>query len=191
MRIWWRWGAPYADVCKCPGTRRGSATARQSLAWSSTQCRGLTSDSLGRGGRSRRRSSRSSVPQIPPGDLEFSGALCPTFPIPVFFDVCCLLFFIDKSSCSLNTMDCLVNVLLCRCVYSIIHAEIHFFLFSWSLIYKFLVRRRRSAIPRFAKLLGPAFFLGWLFFLHCQVVWNNICDLPLFQVENVKSKIEI
>ena len=72
MRIWWRWGAPNADVCKCPGTRRGSAIARQSSTWTSTQCRGLTSDSLGRGGRSRRRSSRSSVPQIPPGDLVLS-----------------------------------------------------------------------------------------------------------------------
>ena len=68
------------------------------------------------------------------------------------------------------------------------------FIFHWQLlclIYRILVRRRRSAIPRFAKLLGPAFFLGWIFFLHCRVVWNNICDLPLFQVENVKSKIEI
>ena len=31
----------------------------------------------------------------------------------------------------------------------------------WEL-YVVFVRRTRSAIPRFAKLLGPAFFLGWL-----------------------------
>ena len=30
--------------------------------------------------------------------LEFSGALCPIVTVPVYFDVCCLLFFIDNCS---------------------------------------------------------------------------------------------
>ena len=59
-------------------------------------------------------------------------------------------------------------------------------------LWVFNIRRKRSAIPRFAKLLGPSFFMGWISWSCPRTIscWQNQYQVRHFVIHpNVRSSL--